>query len=146
MDFYTASWLLALEVQENVLYASQNCHPMNRHYFAIWFYTMEWIWKQKTQINMNNDVIFLHNWWSKKFAYAPLTVRCKFIRMKLLVTLSGINSFICSSAIVRASGSPMSFGRLTRRIAANTSPILLRPGDVVIGDTSTIMAFSTRCG
>lgn len=89
---------------------------------------------------------FFHEWSRKKVTYAPFTARYRFIRMKLLVTLSGINSFICSSAIVRASGNVMSFGRLTRRIAANTSPIDFNPGDVVIGDTSTIMAFSTRCG
>lgn len=48
--------------------------------------------------------------------------------------------------MMRASGNPMSFGRLTRRIAEKISPILFSAGEVVFGETSTIMAFSTRCG
>lgn len=46
-----------------------------------------------------------------------------------------------------ASGNPISDGRLlksTRRIAPNISPIFFRAGDEVTGDTSTIIAFSTR--
>lgn len=66
--------------------------------------------------------------------------------MKLRVTLSGMAILICSSAIIRASGKPISSGRLTRRITENISPMLFRFGDDVTGETSTIMAFSTRCG
>lgn len=80
------------------------------------------------------------------FTHAPLTARYKFISMKLLVTLSGMYILICSSAIIRACGKSISFGRLTRLIAVNISPILFKLGEVVAGETSTIIAFSTRCG
>lgn len=136
--------------RENVKRAVQNYRRAHQHSIATWNFSIRNFVEKSKKISRNcaclNFESIKYNGQWPVVTHLPSPVRYKFNRMKSRVTLSGIKSIICLSAIALPSAAVTPNSIFTRRIAANISPIFLSAGLDVTGETSTITAFSTNSG